>query len=145
MPVTDILKTSRPGVKNPTLIPKFQENPKLCVYNCIKTYIEKTESLRGNNNKYLFLSIIEPFKSIGAQTIARWIKTVMSDAGIDVSIFKSHSTRHASTSAALLKGVDLETIKNTAGWSEKSKVFAKFYNRPILKQSNNFISTLFRN
>ena len=82
--------------------------------------------LRGNN-KYLFLSIIDPFESIGTQTIAIWIKTVMSDAGIDVVIFKSHSTRNASTSAALVKGADFENAKNCAGWSKKSEVFAKFY------------------
>ena len=47
------------------------------------------------------------------------------------------------TSSALLKGVDLSTIRRTAGWSKNSEIFAKFYNRPIIKE-NTFLSTVLK-
>lgn len=46
-------------------------------------------------------------------------------------IFSAHSTRHAATSAAYVKGISLETIRRTAGWSQGSQMFARVYNRPI--------------
>jgi hypothetical protein len=41
-------------------------------------------------------------------------------AGIDTSIFKAHSTRSASTSAATKLGVPLQDIMSSAGWSSNS-------------------------
>ena len=51
-------------------------------------------------------------------------------SGIDVKLFKPHSIRAASTSKAFQKGVPLDHILSTAGWSSAS-TFAKFYNKPI--------------
>lgn len=134
--ITDIIKTSRPGFNQPSLIiPKFNVRPGVCVYACIKHYIERTKEAR-NEQPYLFLSLKKPFISVGAQTLSRWIKVVLPRAGIYTRIFSGHSTRHASTSAAYSKGLNLETIKKTAGWSEKSEVFAKHYNRPVVKQNS---------
>nr|CAI5824616.1 unnamed protein product [Callosobruchus analis] len=33
--------------------------------------------------------------------------------------FKAHSTRHAATSAALIVGSSIESIRNAAGWTQK--------------------------
>ena len=141
--IKELTKTSRPGVKQPCLIlPKFTQDPKICVYSTIKHYMERTKELRTENS-YLFISYVNPHVSVGTQTLARWIKTVLEKAGIDISMFKAHSTRHASTSAALAKGVDLETINKSVGWSEKSSVFAKFYNRSIVKKDNVYLRKLF--
>lgn len=57
--------------------------------------------------------------------------------------YTPHSTRHAATSTALAKGVDLNIIKSTAGWSKESEVFARFYNRPIESKSSNFAAAVF--
>lgn len=144
--ITDLLKTSRPGVKNPILsLPICKERPKLCIYSCIKAYIEKTTSLRTNNQKRLFLSTIKPFKEVGSQTISRWIKTTLEMSGIDTTIFSGHSTRAASTSKAFQKGIDLNIIKETANWSDKSLVFAKYYNKPILSKDDNFALRIIKN
>ena len=59
---------------------------------------------------------------------------VLIDSGIDSSRFKPHSTRAASSSAASNASVSLEDILHTAGWSSES-TFAKFYNKPIVKQN----------
>ena len=41
---------------------------------------------------------IKPFKPVTKATIARWVKTVLQQAGIDVSTYTAHSSRAAATS-----------------------------------------------
>ena len=55
---------------------------------------------------------------------------MLSCAGIDVSQFKGHSARSASTSAALGAGATLQTIMKTDGWSSTC-TFNKSYNKKI--------------
>jgi len=38
--------------------------------------------------------------------------------------------------------VKLEMIKKTAGWSENSQVFAKYYNRTIVPTKEPFVKSL---
>ena len=59
----------------------------------------------------------------------------MKAAGIDTNIFKPHSTRSASTSAAKAANVPIQEIMTIAGWRSDS-VFAKFYNRPVRDESS---------
>lgn len=70
-------------------------------------------------------------------------------SGVNVDKFKGHSTRHAATSAALRMGVTIETIRNAAGWSEKSLTFWKFYNKPIVSAKEqsftNYINDIINN
>ena len=56
------------------------------------------------------------------------MKDVLSSAGIDVSVFSAHSTRSASTSAALAGGASIESILKAASWSSDC-TFATFYNK----------------
>ena len=63
-------------------------------------------------------------------TMSRWLKQVMTAAGLDTSIFKPHSTRSAATSAAKVADVPLDEIMATASW-RSSSVFAVFYNKPL--------------
>ena len=65
----------------------------------------------------------------------------MKESGVEQQ-YTAHSTGHASTSKALSKGLDLNIINKAAGWSKSSKVFARFYNRPI-KDSETFPEILF--
>lgn len=139
--ISELTKNSRPGFNHPTLeIIKFNERPNLCLYRCMKDYIQKTGPLRGAES-LLFITLRKPYKAVGTQTLARWIKTVLKEAGINTNIFSAHSTRHAATSTAFSKGVDVESIRRTAGWSEKSLVFAKHYNKPTDKH-NRFASAI---
>jgi hypothetical protein len=50
----------------------------------------------GNSKSRLLLSFVEPHKVVPC-TIAGWLVQVMSNAGVDTSDFKAHSTRGAST------------------------------------------------
>ncbi|EZA55557.1 hypothetical protein X777_03811 [Ooceraea biroi] len=56
--------------------------------------------------------------------------------GIDTSIFSTHTTRRASFSAAARRGISIEDIRKTAGWSPNSSTFANFYNRPVMPSTD---------
>ena len=56
---------------------------------------------------------------------------VSAKAGIDVEIFKAHSTRAASCSRAKNDGIPIENILRTAGWANNS-TFEKFYDKIIV-------------
>nr|CAI5867637.1 unnamed protein product [Callosobruchus analis] len=97
-------------------------------------------NVRGEED-YLFITFSKPHKQAKGQTIARWIKTTLQAAGVDTYLFKPQSTRHASTSAAFRRGIPLQTIFKTAGWTDSSSTFGKFYNRPIL-EGNSYANTI---
>ncbi|XP_074034042.1 uncharacterized protein [Leptinotarsa decemlineata] len=139
--ITDILKTSASNKVQPILIlPYFFEKPHLCVASVMDYYMKTTNNL-GNNSDQLLITIKTPHHPATTQTISRWIKSGLNQSGVDSSMFTGHSTRHASTSYAFKKGVNIETIRKAAGWSNKSNTFSKFYNKPI--QSGNFAKYIF--
>ena len=74
---------------------------------------------------------MKPHKPVTSATIARWVKTVLSLAGID-GVFTAHSTRGASASARA--EVALSDIMEAADWSRES-TFKKFYHRPTQKSA----------
>lgn len=143
--IPDRIKTSRLNTSQPCLnVPYFQEKPNICVATTLKFYIELTANLRSPQNMFLFITIKKPHKKASKQSLSRWVKDTIKLAGVDTTIFKSHSTRHSSTSAALRKGLSLNDIQRTAGWSQNSATFAKFYNRPIFKPDS-FANAVLKN
>ncbi|XP_049871510.1 uncharacterized protein LOC126370598 [Pectinophora gossypiella] len=129
--IPDLIKTSRIGSLQPVLVlPYFRDRPEVCPVNVLLRYLDMTDSLRGNNH-YLFIGIKKPHKSVSSQTLSRWVKSTLSECGINVSVFTAHSTRHAATSRAHQLGVNLDLIRKTAGWSGSSNVFGRFYNRVV--------------
>lgn len=112
------------------VIPTYHHNPKLCVVQVLKQYLSVTRILRGNNNE-LFISYINPHSSVTSQTLSRWLTDVLKLAGIDTTIYHGHSFRHSATSKAVRNGLSVDSILERVGWSERSRTFAKFYNRPI--------------
>ena len=105
----------------------FPVNPSLCVVNCLKEYEKRTAQFRpldpAKPNK-LLLSYIKPHKPISSESLSRWVKELLSRAGINTDIFKAHSVRGANSSAALNMG-----ILNLADWSSDN-TFRQFYFRP---------------
>jgi integrase len=127
----DRLKQSRQGYLTPQLkFQKFPANRRLCIYQYLSIYIDRTHHLRGSTQE-LLVSFQKPHHAISRDTLSRWIKSIMAAAGIDISIFKSHSTRSASTSAAERGGATLQEILITAGWSQES-TFSRYYKKPII-------------
>ena len=102
----------------------------LCVFTALNAFLKKTEQLRGNE-KYLFVTIKKPHHRASKQTISRWLRKVLEEAGIDVKIFKAHSTRSASVFRAKLDLVPVDDIIKVAGWTN-DKCFKKFYDKTII-------------
>ena len=88
--------------------------------------MDKTKHVRGNESK-LFVSFIKPHSAVTSSTVARWLRSILDQAGIDSKIFGAHSTRGASASAAVRGGVTLDDILKAANWSSES-VFHRQYN-----------------
>ncbi|XP_043481179.1 uncharacterized protein LOC122512464 isoform X1 [Leptopilina heterotoma] len=136
--IPDQIKTSKINRPQPTLfLPYYTENSLICPVLSLKEYLERTSSLRGENKQFL-LSFKKPYNPITTQTLSRWVKDVMTKSGINTEVFSAYSTRHAATSAAHRGGINIDTILKTAGWTEKSNTFAKFYKRDVVDDRNLF-------
>ena len=109
--------------------PRFTENVRLCPVHSLTLYIERTRQLRGTSTQ-LFIAIIKPHLPVTTSTVARWLKQVIGDSGIDTNVFKAHSVRGATTSAASNQGVTTEEILKAADWSNSS-TFQRFYYKPV--------------
>ncbi|MCG8430595.1 MAG: tyrosine-type recombinase/integrase, partial [Candidatus Omnitrophica bacterium] len=136
--IDKLLKTSRPGRHlTPISLKRFAQNDNLCIVKHLELYLRRTKPLRQHDtcDNKLFISFMKPHRPVGADTISRWIKLIMSAAGIDVTSFKAHSTRAASTSAGHSIGVPVDKILESGGW-QNTRTFGKFYNKPIVAQQS---------
>ena len=109
--------------------PAFLAYTTLCPVRTLDKYLDKIKQLRENENRF-FISFIKPHKAVTSSSIARWLRTILEEAGIDSSIFGAHSTHGASASAAARGGVTLEEILKAANWSSES-VFQRFYHKEV--------------
>ena len=125
-----LLKQCRKGRVSPTAkFLKYSPDSDICVYTTLCEYIKRTQKLRGEENR-LIISYIKPYRHVTTTTVSRWIKTVMGNSGIDITKFKSHSTRSASTSKVKQSGVPISEIMKVAGWAS-DKTFSRFYDKPV--------------
>lgn len=92
----------------------------------LEEHLEGTKDLRQNETS--FIASIIPHRPAGTQTLARWIKVVLKGAGIDVSSFKPHSTRHAPATAAFAADFLVDEILKGVCWSS-AVTFKRFYRR----------------
>ena len=144
--ISSVLKqTTAKGGQNRHLLPvTFHSYPldkRLCIVELLSAYVKRTAPLR-KETKQLLICHAEPHGPASRDTISRWIKQTMKDAGIDTTVFKPDSTRGASTSAAKALNVPVQVIMNTAG-SRSDSTFAKFHDRPVLT-ANNFAAAILR-
>ena len=111
---------------------KFPSSNNLDSIQCLRTYLNLTASQRETNMQkdHLFLSFIPPHQVVKTCSIARWLKLVMEEAGIDMSKFKAHSTRSAAVSCVPLSGLSAEDIAKLGDWSNV-KTFYKFYKKEV--------------
>lgn len=111
----------------------FPADPDLCVQACLKEYEKRTQPFRRITMKQetdkLFLSYVKPYKPVSSQRLAHWLKAVMEEAGVDISVYSAHSIRGASATSAEKQGVSMNDILKMADWSTES-TFRRFYYRP---------------
>uniref|UniRef100_T1J8R6 Tyr recombinase domain-containing protein n=1 Tax=Strigamia maritima TaxID=126957 RepID=T1J8R6_STRMM len=134
-----LLGTRKSGSQSNFVVTRFKD-PRLCPVTLIKFYLHYTKHYRqGSQN--LFLGASKPFKPVSSTTIARWIKSTLSDAGVNTAVFSAHSTRAAATSFAFKKGIHLSHILLAADWSS-ARIFKHFYNKPIAQSNKEFSNTV---
>ena len=135
--IRDTPKTTQPSKNLAAIeIRSFAPDSRLCPVTYIKHYSTKTHSLPSNPR--LLISYTKPHKPVTNSTVARWIRSTLQDAGIDISIFLAHSSRTASTSYSANAQLPLADILKAGGWSN-TQTFAEHYNKPI---SGNLRQTL---
>ena len=88
-------------------------------------------------------STSNPHKPVVTFTISGWLKNVLKKAEIDISTFKAHSTRSASTSKADLCGAPIEEILKQGYWSNKF-TWKKFYNKNFIQEGQLFQEMVFK-
>ena len=122
---------------------KFTEDRDLCVVTTLNEYIKRTYQRRAEKRRpQLLLSFIQPYVEVSSSTVSRWIKETLKLAGIDVSIFKGHSTRAASSSKASKAGLSLADILARRSWSSSS-TWQRFYNKQIMNKNDSSQKTVF--
>ena len=125
------LKQTRPGFHlKPVFVRSFPQEPKLCPLRALQAYIARTSELRKGEAK-LLLSYIRPHRAVSSKTVSRWLKSMLAQCGIDVSLFQGHSVRHAGTSTAKRSGVPIANILQMAGWTSE-ETFSVHYDKPLM-------------
>ena len=101
--IPSLTKTRRSGPPKTTFIAKFEEDPSICPVRTLQIYIEKTKNLSKSEDSGrlpLLISFKKPHKAVSSATISRWIKQLLAEEGVPTDVFKAHSVRAASSSAA---------------------------------------------
>ena len=107
-------------------LPSHTEQDCLHTVHLLKLYLRKTRSIRQDSQ--LFLGCRPPYRPVTTDTLARWIRSVMKDAGIDISVFGAHSVRGASASFALQQNAPIDSVLQCGDWSCLN-TFSKHYGR----------------
>lgn len=137
------LKHNKPGEPLSTIkVFAFQPDKQICPVRCLKEYIYRTKSLRKGEDQLLIKST-HPHEKIARNTVSSWTKKVFKQAGIDTRRFGPHSTRAAATSAALVSGININTLMQQANW-KSAETFAKHYNKPIEDIKGSVTHTIIR-
>ena len=116
--------------------PYYSHDESLCPVRALQAYERSTEPFRAKNSSpTLFLSWIGKHEPVSSSTIARWLRTCLQEAGIDMNTFKAHSVRGAACSSVAWSGVTVADILNAADWSTET-TFQQFYHRAIQDKSS---------
>ncbi|SAL96228.1 hypothetical protein, partial, partial [Absidia glauca] len=126
------------------------DRPQVCPVVALGTFLLRTQGFRQALpvDHSLFLTYldhpVEAPRSIAPRTVAFRLKEIMQAAGVPKG-FSPHSIRSASSTAAFLQGVSIESIKIHANWALSSNTFEKYYLRPYdqLVKSSNIVSRVF--
>ena len=85
-------------------------------------------SLLMANRTSFFVSFKKPHNVVTSKTLSRWICSLLTDAGVDTTLFQPHSTRSAA-GVLLSKALSSIELCKLADWSSRSGTYEKFYQR----------------
>ena len=122
-----LLKHHRQGKKiKPIVVKAYPADPKVCVVSTLRIYLEK----RLGVSDQLLQCHRRPYGPASKDTIARWLKQVLKDSGVDTSVYSAHSYRGASTSAAARVSVPIQKILNRGQWASED-TWRNHYDLPV--------------
>jgi hypothetical protein len=107
----------------------FPENRRICLVRAILRFLRLAHPFQKTEDDRFFVS--SPGCPAAKQTIKRWVYLLLEFARISAS---AGSIWSASSSAAYLLGVSLNTITRSAGW-KREETWRRHYLRPILSQA----------
>ena len=126
----ELQKHSRPSHQDiPIRFVAYKINVNLSPVTTLKEYLKQRERTSTINiTQKIFVTHHEPIREADKETLSRWIKEIMKNAGINLNIFKPHNCWSASSSAAKKPGVSIEAILKKRQWSN-CRTFQKYYYR----------------
>ena len=106
--VSELLKQTRPGHHLEPMVLMRYSDTDICALSHLEKYREVTKSIKKSNK--LLLSFVKPHKPISTSTLPRWCVSTLQEAGVDITVFGSHSTQSASTSYCQRKSLSITQI-----------------------------------
>ena len=104
--VPKLLKQSRPGHDRDPMVFLRYPDQEIYVVSHLEQYIEKIKDLQKDQN--LLKSFVKLHKRTTTSTISRSCATVLKNAGVDITVFESHSTRSALTAHCKKKELSMK-------------------------------------
>ena len=125
--VVQLTKTHTTGPPRIVHYSSLPEDPEACPVVDLRLNIKRSMDLTAQLDfpKPVFVTTRKPFRRASPGMLGCWIKDNLKTVGIDIGQFTAHSTRSASISYTLSKGVPINSILKVANWSSKS-TFEKF-------------------
>lgn len=108
----------------------FHIDTSICVVRALRSYLNRTKPFRKQEDR-LFLSVRKDHTFVTKDTIAKWVRNVMTLAGIDVTVFKALSVRGATTSKMYSLHLPVKSIMAKACWKSE-KTFQTFYRKEVM-------------
>ena len=106
----------------------------LCPVRALDEYLRRTEGVRTTDQLFVAYGGASPGKALTKARLAHWMVDVICEAyeraGLPTPSVKAHSTRGTATSMALLRGVTVEEICDSADWRSEN-VFISHYLRDV--------------
>ena len=98
----------------------YPMDPDLCPVAMLKYYMAVSEQYRRKQGNYVNSLFVTSLGTPASRdTCARWVREVLTESGIDPSIYKPHSVHSASACHNLEKGYPLEQVLAQGAWASE--------------------------
>ena len=135
-------KQARPSFPgDPITYRAYHDDVQLCVHSCLREYLDRRAQLVPEETHQLLITYRKPHHPAHKDTIARWLKSMLKEAGIDTTRFTAHSYRSATTSNVRQRDVPIQVILKQGQWSSEN-TFGKYYSKEIEYDSNLYGRTI---
>ena len=130
------LKHSKPTRPlQPLIYNAYKENIKLCLVNCLLSYLERRKLLVNDDVKEPVISYGKPHRPVSSDTLSKCINDELKLSGTDTNVFATHSCSLASVGKTKVNGMGINEIMKKECWKSES-TFKKFYDKDIINDNN---------